>query len=330
MIRNRENLIFFIALGLITCVSVGACFAVSMLAGWFSVGGFSLICAAIYIYNRRRYKEIARLSDYIRKMSDGDVVFDIRDNAEGELSILKNDIYKLTLRLAEQASLLRGEKLVLKEMLFDISHQLKTPITSLTVMADLLETDSLPEDKRLEFTLNLQTGLSRMDWLVKSLLKLARLDAETDLLKKEPVLIKDLISQAINQIKTIAKIKGQVIKNEFDAGITVTCDRNWTVEALVNILKNASEHTPENGYINISASENPICVWICITDSGVGIDSSDLPHLFKRFYKGKHSSKDSIGIGLAMSLSVMQKQNGDIEVTSTPNAGSAFTLKFFK
>lgn len=330
MIRNREAAVLALVYSLSGLLAVGSCFAVNLTAGFICAAGILLTGTAFFVFTRRRYRDIAALSDYIRTMADGELVYDIRDNTEGELSILKSDVYKLVMRLSEQTDLLRDEKIMLKDVLFDISHQLKTPITSLTVMTDLLEQEELPPEKRREFVGNLQTGLSRMDWLVKSLLKLARLDAGADPLKTETVNVHELAELAIDHIKTIIEVKKQFLTLEIDESLSISCDANWTTEALVNILKNASEHTPEGGSLILNAGENPICTWICVRDNGNGIGSADLPHLFKRFHKGRHSAKDSIGIGLAMSLSVMQKQNGDIEVQTEKGKGSAFTMKFYK
>jgi signal transduction histidine kinase len=141
---------------------------------------------------------------------------------------------------------------------------------------------------------------------------------------------RELIEQAVEQIETITGQRGQTITVEVSTGLRLNCDTNWTQEALVNILKNAGEHTPENGSIRVTAGENPVCAWISVKDSGEGIAPEDLPHLFKRFYRGRRSSKESVGIGLAMALAVMQKQNGDIEIKSEKNAGAEFTLKFYK
>ncbi len=275
-------------------------------------------------------RQIAALSDYVRKMTDGEIIYDVRDNREGAFSILKNDVYKLALRLSEQAALLRREKETLKDILYDISHQLKTPITSMTIMADLLEQEDLPTEKRREFVGNLQSGLTRMDWLVKSLLKLARLDAEAGELVACEVNAAELVEDAAANVRTIIEAKNQEVTTDVDGGLTIHCDRNWTTEALVNIIKNGAEHTPAGGRLAVSAGENPVCAWICVEDCGGGIDPDELNNLFKRFYRGRNSAKDSAGIGLAMSLAIMHKQNGDIEVKTERGKGASFTLKFFK
>ncbi len=154
-------------------------------------------------------RQIAALSDYVRKMADGEIIYDVRDNKEGAFSILKNDVYKLALRLSEQAELLRREKETLKDVLYDISHQLKTPITSMIIMADLLEKEDLPPEKRREFLGDLQSGLTRMDWLVKSLLKLARLDAEADKLVSGEVNAAALAEEAAAHVRTIIETKNR-------------------------------------------------------------------------------------------------------------------------
>lgn len=329
MLRNREVVELILIYAAVCVTAVFLCFTQSILAGLICGSALIIVGAAFYLFTCGRYKKIAEMSEYIRKMSDAGFVYDIRDNTEGELSILKNDIYKMASRLSEQAFLLNKDRAMLKDLLFDISHQLKTPVTSLTIMADLLERQELPPDKRHEFLCNMQTGLSRMDWLIKSMLKLAKLDAGTEEPKCESVFVTDLAEQANDAVTALMDIKNQRLETKIDESIKVLCDKNWTTEAIVNILKNAVEHSLENGTITFSAGENPLCVWVKVADCGGGIDPADLPHLFKRFYKGRGTSKDSVGIGLAMSLAIMRRQNGDIEVKSE-KTGSEFTLKFYK
>ncbi len=330
MIRNREPAAVaavYIAAALVT---TALCAALRPAAGLVCGGGFLVAGAAFFAFTRRRYRALIRLALAVRRMAGGDELIDMRDFREGELSILKSDIYALTLRLSEQAALLRGEKAALQDILFDISHQLKTPVASLTVMADLLERDELPAEKRREFVANLQAGLSRMDWLVRSLLKLARLDAGSEVLHAGEVAAAALADLAVSHLRAVLDAKSQRVDAAIDDALMIRCDRNWTAEALINLLKNASEHTPEGGRIELTAGENPLCAWLRVADSGSGVDPADLPHLFVRFYKGKASAKESIGIGLAMSLSVMRAQNGDIEVESKPGQGAAFTMKFYR
>ncbi|MCL1807079.1 MAG: HAMP domain-containing histidine kinase [Oscillospiraceae bacterium] len=273
-----------------------------------------------------RNKKIAELSLYLQRITNGDRSFDIRTNKEGELSILKNEIYKVTHALTEQAEALQKDKLELASALSDISHQLKTPLTALGVMADLLEDDALPADKRKEFIENLHAGLSRMEWLVLTLLKLARLDADAAALKQENIALADLIGKALSPLLIPIEVKELTVTVKGEKLITA-CDMDWTAEALGNILKNAIDNTPQGGTIAIAYGENPLYTYITVRDGGPGIDKEDMPHLFKRFYRGKNANPDSVGIGLALSLAVMRKQNGDIEAEN--DNGAVFTLKFY-
>jgi signal transduction histidine kinase len=277
-----------------------------------------------------RYREIKKLSHYLRKISSGDYSLDVRDNKEGELSILKSEIYKVTLMLSEQRSSLQQEKLNLSNALSDISHQLKTPLTSMLMMADLLSNPKLNEEKRKEFNQNILIQLERMQWLVSSLLKLSKMDAGTIHFKEVPVSVPHLIEKALETIHIPMEIKQQRLRVSGDIQASFLGDLNWTAEALINILKNGIEHTPENGEITITFSENALYTEIVVQDNGKGIDKMDLPYIFKRFYKGKNASEESIGIGLALAYSIISSQGGDIEVSSKPGNGTTFRLKFYK
>lgn len=274
-----------------------------------------------------RYRELDRLAEYLTRVVEGNYGLDIRDNAEGELSILKSEIYKVTVMLSEQAAALRKEKGNLADALSDISHQLKTPLTSMFVMTDLLCGD-LPEEKRVEFTGKLRRQLERIEWLVTSLLKLSRLDAGTVEFRKAAVSAERLVSAACEPLLITMELKEQKLVvdcPEFE----FVCDLNWTVEALVNILKNCVEHTPAGGEIRISCRDYPLYTEIVIEDNGTGIDKADLPYIFNRFYKGKNAGDDSIGIGLAMAKSIVVAQGGSVDVRSS-DLGSKFMLRFFR
>jgi signal transduction histidine kinase len=291
----------------------------------------SLLLSGISIsFTRQRYKDIERLSGYLRRIYSGDYSLDIRDNMEGELSILKNEIYKVTLILSKQTELLKTEKEQLANALSDISHQLKTPLTSMMVMADLLSDDELKQDKRIEFTRNLGVQLERMEWLLTSLLKLSKIDAGTVEFKKEPIIASELIQKAMKPLLIPMELKEQELMIEDASMVSFLGDLNWTTEALINIVKNCIEHTQRGGIIKMSFEENPIYTGLHISDNGSGIDKEDIPFIFKRFYKGKNASDESVGIGLAMAKSIITSQNGDISVTSFKNQGTEFTIKFYK
>jgi signal transduction histidine kinase len=207
---------------------------------------------------------------------------------------------------------------------------LKTPLTSLLVMTDLLCDAQVPPAKRVEFTHNIRLQLERMEWLVSSLLKLAKIDAGAVQFKKEPVAVKELVKKALDPVLIPLDIKEQSVSISGDDAITFRGDLNWTAEALLNILKNCVEHTPVGGKISISFAENALFTEIVIADNGKGIPREDLPYIFKRFYKGENASPDSIGIGLAMAYSIITGQNGDIEVKSGAGKGTEFRIKFYK
>jgi signal transduction histidine kinase len=290
----------------------------------------ALLMGSSMVFTKWRYREIEKLSLYLRQISSGNDSLDVRDNKEGELSILKNDIYKVTLMLSEQRSLLQQDKIQLTDAISDISHQLKTPLTSMTVMADLLGDPKLPVAKRMEFTRNIRIQLERIDWLVSSLLKLSKIDAGTVLFKKDQVKIGELIQKALGPVLIPMDIKAQTVSIKGDDKVTFLGDLNWTAEAVINILKNCVEHTPEGGEIAISFFENALFTEIVIADNGTGIPKEDIPYVFKRFYKGKNASEGSIGIGLAMAHSIIARQNGVIDVSSGSKGGTQFRIKFYK
>lgn len=331
MLRNREIQLFLTAL---LVISVAAAFLaavfISEVAAWsIAAVSFILVLTAV-VFTWWRYREIAKLSGYLQKISNGDFQLDVRDNTEGELSLLKSQIYKVTNMLSEHGTLLREDKEKLTDAISDISHQLKTPLTSMMVMVDLLRDNRLEEAKRAEFTRNISVQLERMDWLVSSLLKLSKIDAGTIAFKKEQVSVTFLVDKVIEPLLVPLDIKGLRLKIEGDPQAAFSGDLNWTAEALINILKNCVEHTAEGGRLSIGYTENALYTEISIADNGSGILKQDLPHIFKRFYKGKNAGDDSVGIGLAMAYSIITSQQGDIEVKSEPGMGTSFHIKFYK
>ncbi len=330
MLRNREFQFYIFMLFLIGGVAtVLATFSLIKPVLLISLTSLVLIVCSI-IFTCWRYNEIKKLSGYLRKISVGEASLDIRDNYEGELSILKNEIYKVTLMLSEHKALLQRDKMQLTDAISDISHQLKTPLTSMMVMADLLSDSSLSEAKRKEFTKNIQVQLERIEWLVSSLLKLSKLDAGTIQFKKDLVNVKQLIEKSIEPLLIPMDIKEQTFLIHGKEEVSFYGDFHWTVEALINVLKNAVEHADQGGKITIQFSENPLYTEFAVTDNGMGIAKSDLPYVFKRFYKGKNASEESVGIGLAMAHSIITRQNGTLEVKSAEGVGTTFLFKIYK
>ncbi|NNJ31790.1 sensor histidine kinase [Lacrimispora defluvii] len=328
--RNKE----FVRYGLISLFIALCCIVtlwqVNITAGFISIPFFIILLVTFVMFTAKRYKKIKELSDYLAAVYSGQSAMDIRDNTEGELSILKSDIYKMTLMLSEQSELLKRDKQYLSDTLYNISHQLKTPLTSMFVMTDLLSDPNLPRDQHEVFLGNILNQLKRIEWLVTSLLKLSKIDAQAVTFKKETVAIEELLKKALAPLLITIELKSQQLMIEGNKSITVSIDKNWTIEALLNILKNCIEHTPPNGSIKIQCEESPLYTKIAIQDNGVGISKEDIPHIFERFYKGKNAGADSIGIGLAMSKSILQSQSADVSVESEVGAGTQFTIKFYK
>jgi signal transduction histidine kinase len=289
---------------------------------------------ALIVYNcfftLTRYKRISELSDYLTRIHNGDYHLDVRDYQEGELSILKSEIYKVTLRLVEQNELLLNDKRYLADALSDIAHQLKTPLTSMSVMADLLSSGSLPEEKKIEFTHNIDRQVERMRWLVTSLLKMSKLDAQAVQFKEEVVSIKKLINSSLEPLLIPIDLKNINVVVNGDESADYIGDYSWSTEAVTNIIKNCIEHTQENGTIQIEYTKNNIYSQISIKDNGEGIDDSDIDHIFERFYRGKNSSSDSVGVGLALAKQIIKRQNGSIHVLSTMGKGTTFIIKIYK
>ncbi len=284
-----------------------------------------------------RKQAVEELSQSIRRIVDGESV-DLLDNREGRLSILRNDIQTLVRLKQEQADALRRDKEKLKDSLSDISHQLKTPLTSMMVMADLLET--APPEKQQELIRNLQSGLTRTQWLVDALLKMAKLDADAIPFNPRKAEAAEIIARALEPLRVLLEIKEQEIVTAGKASLT--CDMRWTAEALGNVIKNASEHSPAGKPIFIGCGENPISGWISVTDSGTGLQTAEISRLFRRFQGGDGSA--GYGIGLPLSQAIMRRQNGDLEVdggsyglpphvaelAKDPYPGATFTLKVYR
>ncbi|WP_340395594.1 HAMP domain-containing sensor histidine kinase [Paenibacillus sp. FSL E2-0177] len=330
MLRNREFRWLLLTMTTISLLAIiGTAFISSAAMGITAVTSVLLIGCCL-LFTRWRYREIEKLSGYLRQISSGNYSLDVRDNQEGELSILKNDIYKVTLMLSEQRLLLQEDKIKLTNAISDISHQLKTPLTSMTVMADLLSDPDLDVEKRIEFTRKISLQLDRIGWLVSSLLKFSKIDAGTIQFKKDSIKVKKLVQKSMEPILIPMDIKEQRIQIEGEDATSFIGDCNWTTEAMINILKNCVEHTPAGGEITISFAENTLFTEIVITDNGKGIPKAEIPYIFKRFYKGTNANEDSVGIGLALAQSIITEQNGTIDVVSEVGKGTQFRIKFYK
>lgn len=252
----------------------------------------------------------------------------IDDNTEGELSILKNNLYKVITLLQSQNEYLKNDKLYLADSIADISHQLKTPLTSMMVMCELLENEENP-DKRQEFVAVINNQLSKMKWLITNILKISKLDADATEFKREEVSILSVLDDSLKPFVLTAELKNIVIQNGANDFVFIG-DESWTVEAVSNIVKNCLEHTNDGGKIIIASDSTNLYNKLTISDNGCGIAEEDLPHIFERFYHGKNSSKDSVGIGLALAKTVFEKENASVSVESEQGRGSVFEIRFYK
>ena len=269
-------------------------------------------------------KEIEKLSEYVKGYVN-DEELDIRDNREGAFSVLKNDIYALVSKKNEQVKVIEAERDILADYMADISHQLKTPITSMMIMADLLE-NAEPE-KQEEFLRNIKFSLNKMEWLVGALLKMAKIDAHAITFSKKNVQVSELIKTVKASVSILLDINNQTIEQLKDT--TIFCDKRWTEEALTNIVKNAIEHSPKGSRIEIGCGENPMYYWVFVKDSGEGLSRSNYAALFQRFQYS--TNENGFGIGMPLAMSIMKGQGGDISTDfGSEGNGTTFTLKLFK
>ena len=269
-------------------------------------------------------KEVEQLSEFVKGYISGEEL-DIRDNREGAFPILKNDIYSLVDKKNEQIKLLESERDILSDYMADISHQLKTPITSMMIMADLLE-DAEPE-KQKEFIHNIRFSLNKMEWLVGALLKMAKLDAHVIDFVKKDVKASELVEAVKPSVAILLDVNNQTLELKNDC--VINCDKRWTVEALTNIIKNAIEYSPKGHTIEIDSGTNPMYDWISVKDSGNGMSRDQYAALFKRF---KYSTNENgFGIGMPLALSIVKGQGGDIDIDFGEHGqGTTFIIKYFK
>ena len=282
------------------------------------------------IYIRKQNQKLKNLDNYCKEILKGNYLLDLKEEDESDFSKLKNDIYDMTIMLKEKNGLLEKNNKDIEKLIADISHQLKTPLTSLNLINDILYTD-LPEEKKIEFLDSSQKELEKINWLIKTVLNIAKLDSKTLILAKNNENAYNLCLEVKNNFKAMCEIHHANIEIVSNKEETINCDKKWTIEAMNNIVKNAIEHGAKN--ITIKIEENTIYTEIIIRDNGEGIDKEDLGHIFDRFYKAKNSKESSLGIGLAFCKSIIRNQNGDIRVKSSKKENDSWTefvIKLYK
>ncbi len=297
-----------------------------------SFGIFTLfVCLSFffihYTTEKRRNERIEDLSDEIDKILHSNDLLMLDEFHEGELGILESEISKLFVKLREQSNRLNEDKIYLANSLADISHQIKTPLTSINLIVSLLSKGNIPEEEQKKLFTELKNLLFRIDGLISALLKISKLDAGTIEFKKERLPFELLIQKSVSPLLIPIELREQRLtvntEGEFYG------DLSWTSEALGNIIKNCMEHTPSGGTIKVFAKQNPLFGEIIIEDNGTGIDPDDLPHIFERFYRGKNSDANSFGIGLSLARMIIKEQNGTIKAEGLLKGGTRFTIRFY-
>lgn len=324
-----------------------------MLNGLFVIFLAGALVGLFLKYNYNKDKELEQITRYIEEINQRNYKLEIDDISEDELSILKNEIYKTTVMLKETAENSMRAKNDLKESLSDISHQLKTPLTSILVILDnLIDDPEMDVAVRQDFIRDIKREITNVNFLVQSLLKLSKLDSDTVVFIKEEVAVRKIVDAAVQNVATLCDLKnvrverdgGGLEYGEMEADVvglectgkqraaaspSIICDFRWQVEAITNILKNCVEHSPQGSKVLIKTERNSVYTSISIRDFGDGIDEEDQKHIFERFYKGKNASQDSVGIGLALAKAIVEADRGHISVESG-DGGTKFVVKYFQ
>ena len=317
LLKNKEVRKALLWQLLLSAAACAVCFFFDIRAGLTAAGLSLLLMLVFCISTYKRYQIL-----------HGDHAIDFDSYSEGELSILHSEIYKMTIRLREQQQTLTREKAYLADSIADISHQIRTPLTSINLLIGLLSEPKLTDARRQQLIHELYELLSRIDWLITTLLKISRLDAGTVQFKQEQVSLEELLKKSCVTLLIPMELRGQELLIHADGAFHG--DFSWTCEAIGNIVKNCMEHTPEGGRIEIEATENALFSEIIIKDNGTGISPEDLPHIFERFYKGKDSDGKSFGIGLALSRMIITGQGGTVKAENRKPVGAMFTIRFYK
>lgn len=328
-LRNKEVVKTLLLQIFISGVAVVAAYVWESRFGVFTLVFALLLLLISTVSTYKRYKRIYDLSADIDRILHGDdVKVSLSKYHEGELGVLQSEIHKMTSRLREQKQQLQDDKIYLADSIADISHQIRTPLTSINLLVQFLSEPNISDERRIKLTHELLGLLSRIDWLITTLLKISKLDAGTVQFKQETLPLDELIRKSTSPLLVPIELREQTLA--VGAEDNFTGDVSWTVEAISNIVKNCMEHTPDGGRIEIKASENALYTEIIISDNGTGIDKEDLPHIFERFYKGKNSDDKSFGIGLALARTIITSQNGTIKAENNADKGALFTIRFYK
>ena len=287
---------------------------------------------------RSLYRDVEDISALMVEVVDGNVTCDAEVYKQGTMGLLYTNYYKMVTALRESRMKEGREKEFLKDTISDISHQLKTPLASLKVFVELLYDDKImEEEKRKSILLEAGNQLNRMEWMVLAMLKLARIEAGSVQFDKSVCDVREMIHAAMEAVGYLLMKRKQQIKvlwpegNAENAGLRLLCDKEWLTEAIINLLKNASDYSSEDTTIQVSVEENNLFTAIHIEDEGVGIPEEALPHIFKRFYRVSNEvNPGSVGIGLSLTKSIVEGMGGRITVRSEVGKYTRFTIRFVK
>ena len=327
--RNKNFFLEFVAVAVLICTAAAFQFMISPVAAIITVAAGAGVLGVLVLNAKRRYLDMEHLSDELDHILHGEGKYLITECEEGELAILNSSIRKMTMKMKEQASQLTNEKILLTDAIADIFHQLRTPLTSLRLTCSMLSEEKLEYEERVRYVRGIKKQLERMQWLVETLLKMSKIEAGTVTFKKENVVVAEIMEKACEPLLIPLELRGVSLKKEMGEA-ALTGDAEWLTEAFGNIVKNCMEHTHEGGSITIKAEENALYTEIVISDTGTGFTPEDLPHIFERFYKGKNSSSESVGIGLALCRTIITGLDGTIKAENGKDGGAQFVIRFYK
>ena len=315
--------LIIVAAALVVCILVREPWWIVLILALCIVGCF----AADLIEKKQQENKIRELIDYLTKVQDYTSLPQVNEMAEGKIGILQSEIYKVVTILKEEYSSEHRQKKYMSDMMSDISHQFKTPLTAVSLMSELLMAPDVTEEARLEYASKIESQVDKMTWLIRNLLTLSQLEAGVLEMKKEPVALHEIMEEITGSLDVMADASQVQLESTVPDGLMVNVDRHWFREALTNILKNCIEHNHAGGYVKITAAQNNLSTSIVIEDNGAGIPKEHLPHIFERFYKAGNASKDSVGIGLAMARQIIRNLDGSIECDSTVGEGTTFSIR---
>lgn len=291
-------------------------------------GVFGGLCIALYVIDKKkRCKEIDNITNYLKRINDGIYDLEIIDNIEGDLSILKNEVYTTTVGLKSLYAKENKERIKIKDNLANISHQLKTPLTSIMIMIDTLLEEHVSKEKQKEYLNDIRIRIENINFLIIAMLKLSRFDANVVVFEKREIIVKDLLFDVLKNVDILRELKNINIHVSGKSDVAFDGDYKWECEAITNILKNGIEYSKDNGDIYVNYKDNGMYVSIDIIDCGDGISNEDTKHIFDRFYK-KNNNSNNFGIGLSLAKEIIERDNGTIRVSS--NNGTKFSIRYYK